>query len=140
VTGGRTLPAPEAGVTTGSPKSSPDGRRIVFYEVPTELTFAARIQEAQARVTSQIVSVDVASGARTVYASGPGLTVSPQFLSADRIGYRVKAAPQPAQTGLASTTGAAAVGGSFRSPAWSSGRNGFTDESAWEDSMPGLVP
>lgn len=107
-----------AGVTTGSPKWSSDGRRIVFYEVPTEWTFAARIQ-AQGRVTSQIVSIDVASGARTVHTSGPGLKVSPQFLGADRIGYLVKAAPQPAQTGLAYTGGTAAVGGSFRNPAWS---------------------
>jgi Tol biopolymer transport system component len=108
----------DAGVTTGSPKWSPDGRRIVFYEVPTEWTFAARIQ-AQGRVTSQVVSVDVASGARTVHASGPGLKVSPQFLGGDRIGYLVKAAPQPAPTGLAYTGGAAAAGGSFRNPAWS---------------------
>jgi Tol biopolymer transport system component len=108
----------DAGVTTGSPKWSSDSRRIVFYEVPTEWTFAARIQ-AQGRVTSQIVSLDVASGARAVHTSGPGLKVSPQFVGADRIGYLVKAAPQPAQTGLAYTSGGAPVGGSFRNPAWS---------------------
>src|SRR5436309_1042950 len=107
-----------AGVTTGSPKWSPDGRRIVFYELPTEWTFAARIQ-AQGQVTSQIVSIDVASGARTVHTSGPGLKVSPQYLSADRIAYVVKAAPQPAETGLAFTTGDRGGGGSFRTPSWS---------------------
>ena len=53
-----------AGATAGSPRWSPDGTRIVFYELPTAMTFAARIA-AQGRVTSQIVSVDVASGART---------------------------------------------------------------------------
>ena len=107
-----------AGVTTGSPKWSPDGRRIVFYELPTEWTFAARIQ-AQGQVTSQIVSVDVASGARTVHTSGPGLKVSPHYMSADRIAYVIKAAPQPAETGLAFTTGDRGAGGSFRTPSWS---------------------
>src|SRR5207247_1493811 len=107
-----------AGVTTGSPKWSPDGRRIVFYELPTEWTFAARIQ-AQGQVTSQIVSFDVASGARKVHTSGPGLKVSPQYMTADRIAYVVKASPQPAETGLAFTTGDRGAGGSFRNPSWS---------------------
>jgi Tol biopolymer transport system component len=107
-----------AGVTSGSPKWSPDGRRIVFYEFPTALTFASRIA-AQGIVTSQIVSIDVASGARTEHTSGPGLKTAPQFLNADRIGYLVKAAPRGAQVGLAFTGGGAGTGGSFRNPAWS---------------------
>src|SRR5215475_4968607 len=32
-----------AGVTAGSPRWSPDGRRLVFYELDTALTFAARM-------------------------------------------------------------------------------------------------
>jgi Tol biopolymer transport system component len=107
-----------AGVTAGSPKWSPDGRRLVFYELPTALTFAARVA-GQGRVTSQIASIDVASGARTEHTSGPGLKVSPQYLSTDQIGYLVKAAPEAAQTGLAFTKGAVGPNGSFRNPAWS---------------------
>ena len=107
-----------AGVTAGSPRWSPDGKRVVFYELPTALTFAARVF-AQNRVTSQIVSIDVATGARTEHTSGPGLKVSPQFLGADRIGYLVKAAPAAEQAGLAFTTGATGTRGSFRNPAWS---------------------
>jgi len=107
-----------AGVTAGSPRWSPDGKRIVFYELPTALTFAARIA-AQGRVTSQIVSIDVAPGTRTQHTSGPGLKVSPQFLSADRIGYLVKAAPEAGQAGLAFTTSGVTTRGSFRNPAWS---------------------
>ena len=104
-----------AGVTAGSPKWSPDGRRIVFYEVPTAHTFAARVY-AQASVASQIVSVDVATGARIAHTSGAGLKVAPQFVAADRIAYLVKAGPD---AGLAFTTGEAGAKGAMRDPAWS---------------------
>ena len=106
------------GVSAGSPKWSSDGKRIVFYELPTAMTFAARIA-AQGRVTSQIASIDVASGTKTTHTSGPGLKVSPQYLTADQIAYLIKAAPQPGRTGLAFTTGAEGASGSFRNPSWS---------------------
>src|SRR5947209_2030324 len=105
----------QAGVSTGSAKWSPDSKRVVFYEVPTAQTFAARIY-AQGTVTSQIVSVDVDSGARVEHTSGPGLKVSPQYLSMDRIAYLVKAGPN---AGLAFTSGAAGMKGMLRNPAWS---------------------
>src|SRR5438874_13406741 len=72
------------GVSSGSPKWSPDSKRVVFYELPTAHTFAARVY-AQGMVTSQIVSVDVATGTRAEQTSGPGLKVSPQYVSADHI-------------------------------------------------------
>jgi Tol biopolymer transport system component len=105
----------QAGVSDGSPKWSPDGKRIVFYELPTAHTFAARVY-AQAMVTSQIVSVDVATGAKMEETSGPGLKVQPQYLSADKIAYLVKAGPN---AGLAFTKGAPGVEGSMRNPVWS---------------------
>src|SRR3989442_13808198 len=40
-------------------------------------------------------------------------------MTADRIAYVVKASPQPAETGLAFTTGDRGAGGSFRNPSWS---------------------
>ena len=52
----------------GSPKWSPDGRSIVFYELAAEDTFRARGLGGQARLESRIVSVDVASGAHTEHA------------------------------------------------------------------------
>src|ERR1700680_3566605 len=104
-----------AGASDGSPKWSPDGKRIVFYEVPTAHTFAARVY-AQAMVTSQIVSVDVATGAKVEETSGPGLKVEPQYLSVDRIAYLVKAGPN---AGLAFTKGVPGVKGSLRNPSWS---------------------
>ena len=102
----------------GSPKWSADGKQVVFYDLDAEYTFAARLF---GEVTSQIVSVNVATGSRTERTSGPGLKVSPQFLSADRIGYLIKG---PGQKGeLAFTTGEhgadAPAPGVIRNPAWS---------------------
>ena len=47
------------GISAGSPKWSPDGKRVVFYEIPVEQTWDARLRARRGRgATSQIVSVD----------------------------------------------------------------------------------
>src|SRR5260370_31009086 len=66
--------------------------------------------------TSQIVSMDVTTGAKVEETSGPGLKVQPQYQSADKIAYLVKAGPN---AGLAFTRGGAGVKGSQRNPGWS---------------------
>jgi Tol biopolymer transport system component len=104
-----------ADVASGSPKWSPDGRRVVYYELPTESTFNARMPMAGS-VTSQIVSVDVATGERTEHTSGPGLKVSPQYVGPSRVGYAIKAGPKE---GLAYSAGDGQVPGRIRAPAWS---------------------
>ena len=86
------------GQLAGSPKWSPDGARVVFYELAVADTFRARGLGAQATVESRIVSVDVATGARVEHASGPGLKLSPQFLDANRIGYLAKSGTTAALT------------------------------------------
>ena len=45
------------------------------YEMTTEDTWGARRPNLVGRVTSQIVSIDVASGERVEHTSGPGLKV-----------------------------------------------------------------
>ena len=102
--------------SAGSPKWSPDGRRIVFYELPVEQTWHAHRPELVASATSQIVSVDVSTGERIEHTSGPGLKLSPQFVTAKEIAYLSKGGPNQ---GLASTGGRAAVKGNMRSPVWS---------------------
>ena len=108
--------ASKPGWCLGSPKWSPDGRRIVFYELPTEDTWGARRPNLVLKTVSQIVSVDVASGDRIVHSSGPGLKLFPQFLNEKVVAYHQKAGPNE---GLAYTTGVDALKRAMRSPTWS---------------------
>ena len=108
--------ASKPGWCLGSPKWSPDGRRIVFYELPTEDTWGARRPNLVLKTVSQIVSVDVASGDRIVHSSGPGLKLFPQFLNEKVVAYHQKGGPNE---GLAYTTGVDALKRAMRSPTWS---------------------
>ena len=113
-TGLRRLSTP--GIAAGSPKWSPDGKRIVFYEIPVEQTWDARLRAGIGPgATSQIVSMDVATGARREETSGPGLKVAPQFIGDTRVGYLIKSG---ANAGIAYTSGAGAFVRAMRSPAW----------------------
>lgn len=105
-----------AGQLGGSPKWSADGRRVVFYELDVADTFNARWLPLQANVHSRIVSVDIASGARTEHAAGRGLKLSPQFLGADRVGYLLKSGPTAKLMFSPGETGSA---GDIGNPAWS---------------------
>ena len=109
--------ASKQGYCLGSPKWSPDGRRVVFYELTTEDTWGARRPNLVAKVVSQIVSVDINTGERVEHTSGPGLKVSPQFLGATEIAYHRKGGPDE---GLYYTSGRPAFKAVLRSPVWSS--------------------
>jgi Tol biopolymer transport system component len=107
--------ATKPGYCLGSPKWSPDGSRIVYYEITTEGTWEAHRPEAIGTVSSQIVSVDVATGTdRVERTSGAGLKVAPQYVTATEIGYLVKGG---ADEGLAYVSGTIpAVKRSLRNP------------------------
>jgi len=79
-------------------------------------TYYARRPGFGKLIDSQIVSVNVATGARQEHTSGPGLRVSPQFLGGNGIGYVMKAGPR---MGLAFTTGDQGAGGQMRNASWS---------------------
>jgi Tol biopolymer transport system component len=105
----------------GSPSWSADGKRVVFYEMQAADTFVVRRPSPgdPSTVTSQIVSVDLATGARIEHTSGPGVKVAPRFVAPDRLAYLIKAAPPGARQGIAFTSGAQGADGVMRNPSWS---------------------
>jgi Tol biopolymer transport system component len=102
----------------GSPKWSPDGKRIVFYETLREYTYWVLRPDLLLKIDSQIVSVDVASGTRTVHTSGPGFKISPQFVSMDEIVYRRKGGPDAGLHSTAAGRAPVKLDG-LRTPCWS---------------------
>lgn len=103
-------------VFAGSPKWSSDGRRIIFYELPVADTFAAHYRDGSEHLQGRIISLDVATGARTEHAAGKGLKVSPQFVGGGVIGYLEKGGKHAR---LAFTDGRTAAAGDIGGPSWS---------------------
>ena len=103
------------GVCSGSPKWSPDGKQIVFYEMTVEDTWNARTSFGAGRAASQIISVDIHTGARTVHTAGAGLKLLPQYVRAGNIGFLAKAGESE---GIGYTNGNA-IKAKLRSPSWS---------------------
>lgn len=98
----------------GSPRWTPDGRRLVYSQASLEdlraITSARRL-----RGTTQVVSVDLASGAREVLTRGSGEKWSPQPLADGRVGY----ASGGPEGGVEFVAGPAGARGEVRNPAWS---------------------
>jgi Tol biopolymer transport system component len=104
------------GIAAGSPKWSADAKRLVFYEIPVEQTWDARLRAGIGPgATSQIVSVDVATGERREETSGPGLKVQPQYVGGRNIGYLIKGGTG---AGLAYTGQGTAFKRAIRDPSW----------------------
>lgn len=110
--------ASNPGFAQGSPSWSPDGSSVVFYETPQESTWGARRPEGINSVSSQLVSVDVSSLAKTILTSSPGFKVFPQYLSATNVAYHVKGG---ATEGIYTTAGTfrATASTGIRSPHYS---------------------
>ena len=129
--------ASKPGYCLGSPKWSPDGKRVIYYEISTEQTWGARRPELVATVESQICSVDVSTGERLVHTSGPGLKVFPQFLSLSEIAYQRKGGPDE---GIVYTSGRPGFHSALRSPCWSSDGQTVVYEKVvfrgWKDNQP----
>jgi Tol biopolymer transport system component len=131
--------ASRPGYSLGSPKWSPDSKRIVFSEMTVEATWGARRPNYVGKAYSQIVSVNVTTGDRTEHTSGTDLKLQPQYLSPSDIGYLIKYGPNE---GLAYTGGRAPVKQTFiRSPSWTGdGKSVIYEKVAFRPVRPLLKP
>lgn len=104
----------------GSPKWSPDGKRIVYYQLTTENTWDAHRPESVASAQGQIYSVDFATGKDiTQHTFGKFLKVSPQWITSDVIGYLIKGGTSPGLNYTSYGEGRAYFSGTMRTPSWS---------------------
>ena len=111
------------GTTYGAPKWSADGKKLIAYALPTRETFGARMHGAGIAAlgsTSQIVEIDVATGAETAVSTGPALKTNPQYLPGGSIGYVIKGTPKDGpKVGIVYSDGKRGPEGEVRSPSWS---------------------
>ncbi|OQE31687.1 hypothetical protein PENSTE_c001G05162 [Penicillium steckii] len=107
----------EPTMSLGSPKFSPDGKRIVFYAMSLQQTFDSRSDLRLNSVENQIFSVDFATGTdRRIETNSSGCKIYPQYLTNDNIGYLTKGGPEE---GIHYTNWPLNISGKVRSPSWS---------------------
>lgn len=112
----------EAGFCLGSPQWSSDGSRLVYYNMTTESTYYAHgISSEEETVTSQIHSVDVATGSNLIqHTFDSSLKVSGHYIgNSTNIGYLIKAGTDAGVNYTSSDATHAYFNSSLRNPAWS---------------------
>ncbi len=111
------------GMAYGAPKFSADGTKLIAYVLTARDTFGARMHGAGIAAlgsVSQIVEINLATGAEAAVTSGPALKVNPQYLPGGRMGYVIKGTPKDGpKLGVAYSDGARGPDGDVRSPSWS---------------------
>jgi TolB protein len=108
----------EHGNFCGSPKFSADSRRVMAYCMTAEQTLANRRPFPEPGNDTRLVSIDIATGASTDVAAGPGVKISPVFLPAGEIGF-IKKDTAGAGAGIFYTSGKAGPKGDVRTASWS---------------------
>ncbi|KAJ5783083.1 hypothetical protein N7457_004857 [Penicillium paradoxum] len=121
----------KSGFTYGSPRFSPDGKRVTFYEMDVQTTWDARSSFAVNSTTNQIVSVDFKTGTDFVrHTNTPGIKIYPQYVSNNNIGYLLKGGEEG---GIHYTSTSKKILGGMRSPAWSpDGKHVVYEKTGWE--------
>jgi Tol biopolymer transport system component len=99
----------------GSPKWSPDGKRILFYEMTRGETWDAHRPEYTGAASSTIVSVEFDGKNRRIEVGGTGVKIWPQYVTDTTIGYLLKGGTN---FGLYLTNGTY-YNTTLRSPSWS---------------------
>jgi Tol biopolymer transport system component len=100
----------------GSPKWTPDSRRVVAYCMDVETTLETRRPSPRPGYETRIVSIDVATGASTEVRSGPGAKFNPVALSGSEVAYIRK---DSSEDGIYYTSGGRGPKGPVRGAAWS---------------------
>jgi len=108
----------EHGNFCGSPKWSADSRRVLAYCMTAEQTLANRRAFPESGNDTRLVSFDIASGAASDVAAGPGVRMNPSFLPGNDIGYVRKDTVDPG-AGIYYTSGGRGPKGDVRSASWS---------------------
>jgi TolB protein len=106
----------EPGNFCGSPKFAADSRRVLAYCMTAEQTLANRRPSPEPGNDTRIVSIDIASGAASDVAAGPGVKFNPSPLPADEIGYLRK---DTDEVGIYYTNGRRGPKGAIRAASWS---------------------
>ncbi|KAJ5614985.1 hypothetical protein N7537_000099 [Penicillium hordei] len=124
--------ASKTGYSLGSPKWSPNGERIIFYEMTRENTWNAHRPESIDSANSTLVSVKFTTGAdRRVEVQGTGVKIFPQYLPNSTVAYFGKGSGiegfHTTAGGYVNTTSEV-----IRSPAWSpDGKKVVYEKTAW---------
>jgi TolB protein len=126
----------EPGKYAGSPRWSADGRHIVFYQSTPRDVYPGRFGRTRPSV-SQIVSIEVESGAVRQHTSGAGLKVAPQWLPDGEIGFLQKFGDAQ---GLAYVSGKTGVKATMRNPSWSADGKTVVYYKPIETKPPRMIP
>ena len=106
----------EPGNFCGSPKFSANSLRVMAYCMTAEQTLANRRPSPEPGNDTRLVSIDIATGAVSDVAAGPGVKMNPSFLPANDIGYVRK---DTADAGIYYTSGKRGPKGDVRTASWS---------------------
>ncbi|MBB3223099.1 TolB family protein [Pseudoduganella umbonata] len=104
----------KTGEFEGSPSWSRDGKSVVFYACDIA-NVNKIVHPKRLRGVTQLMSIDIASGARTGLTEGPGEKTSPHWLEDKKLAF-VRGGPEG---GLSLATGETVLRGEVSSPSWS---------------------
>jgi Tol biopolymer transport system component len=100
----------------GSPKWTPDSRRVVAYCMDPE-QLANRWVPAVGGTDTKLVAIDVDNGAATELHAGPGTKINPAPLAAEEVGYVRRDSAEPG--GIYYLSGKRGPKGNIRTASWS---------------------